>query len=99
VLPQRVLDADATDSKSQSQSQSSSSSSATVSDALLGSVARQAQSAGSAIESQCIELNSGIAGMNAQDMNVTFDNASHSSVLSIIQSMGTITLDQAHIDI
>jgi B-box zinc finger len=96
MLLQRVLDADATDSKS---SKPSSSSSATVPDALLGSVARQAQSAGSAIESQCVELNDDIASMNAQDMNVTFDNARHSSLLSNIQSMGTITLDQAHIDI
>jgi B-box zinc finger len=97
MLLQRVLDADATDSKSAKSS--SSLSSATVPDALLGSVARQVQSAGSAIESQCVELNDGIAGMNAQDMNVTFDNASHSSLLSTIQSMGTITLDQAHINI
>jgi B-box zinc finger len=95
MLLQRVLDADATDSNSSS----SSSASATVPDALLGSVARQAQSAGSAIESQCVELNDGIAGMNVRDMNVTFDNASHSSLLSTIQSMGTITLDQAHINI
>jgi B-box zinc finger len=95
MLLHRVLDADATDSKSSS----SSSASATVPDAVLGSVARQAQSAGSAIESQCVELNDGIASMNVQDMNVTFDNASHSSLLSTIQSMGTITLDQAHINI
>jgi B-box zinc finger len=98
MLLKRVLDADATDSKS-SKPSSSSSSSATVPDAVLGSVARQAQSAGSAIESQCVELSNGIAGMNPQDMNVTFDNASHSSLLGTIQSMGTITLHQAHINI
>jgi B-box zinc finger len=98
MLLQRVLDADATDSKSATSS-SSSPLSATVPDSVLGSVARQVQSAGSAIESQCVELNNGIASMNAQDMNVTFDNASHSSLLSTIQAMGTITLDQAHINI
>jgi B-box zinc finger len=97
MLLQRVLDADAIDSKSAKSS--SSSSSVTVPDAVLGSVARHAQSAGSAIESQCVELNDGIAGMNVQDMNVTFDNASHSSLLSTIQAMGTITLDQARINI
>jgi B-box zinc finger len=100
MLLQRVLDTDATDSKSAKPAKSPSSSSlVSVPDAVLGSVARQAQSAGSAIESQCVELNNGIAGMNVQDMNVSFDNASHSSLLSTIQAMGTITLDQAHINI
>jgi B-box zinc finger len=102
MLLQRVLDVEATDSKSDKPvipSSSSSSSLVSVPDAVLGSVARQAQSAGSAIESQCVELSNVTAGMNAEDMNVTFDNASHSSLLSTIQSMGTITLDQARINI
>jgi B-box zinc finger len=82
-----------------SASDSVSSPSVRVPDAVLGSVARQAQAAGSAIEAQSIQLNAGIAAMQAEDMNVTFDNASHASVLHTIQCMGTITVDPTHITI
>jgi tetratricopeptide (TPR) repeat protein len=105
MLLQRVLDPEQADSKSKSSSKSKTSSASsssvtvTVPDAVLGSVARQAQASGSAIEAQSVELNTGIAAMQAKDMHVTFDNANHASVLNTIQCMGTVTVDPANIAI
>jgi B-box zinc finger len=107
MLLQRVLDPDQADSKSKSsntvksssESSESSESPVTVPDVVLGAVTRQAQTSGSAIEAHSIQLNNGIAAMQAKDMHVTFENASHASVLNTIQCMGTITIDTAHITI
>jgi hypothetical protein len=84
-----------------SASDSVSSPSVRVPDILLGSgVARQAQAAGPAIEAQSLQLNTDIAAMQAaEDMHVTFDNASHASILHTIQYMGTITVDPTYITI
>jgi B-box zinc finger len=72
---------------------------AVASDAVLGSAARQAQASGSTIESQSTQLNSDIAAMQTEDMNVIFDKTTCSAVMDYIQDMGTITVDPAQIDV
>jgi B-box zinc finger len=90
------------DSKSKSKSSSSahskrgqsvsSAASGVVSEAILGSAARQAQASGSAIELQSIELDNSVAMVQSQDMHVIFDSASHRSMLAGIKSTGVVTV-------
>jgi B-box zinc finger len=68
-----------------------------VPDAVLGSVAGNVHARGSAIESQSVELTNGIAAMQAEDLSVVFDNATHASVLDRIRSMGGVNVRATNI--
>jgi B-box zinc finger len=75
---------------SASASSSIATSASTVPDAVLGSVASHVHASGSSIEAQSVELNSGIAAMQSEDMSVAFRSATHASVLDRIRCMGEV---------
>jgi tetratricopeptide (TPR) repeat protein len=88
MLLDRILEPGAEDSKSNV----SGSGSGVLSDAILGSAARQAQAIGSVIALQSTELENSVAMVQPQDMHVVFDSAAHSSMLEDIKSTGAVTV-------
>jgi B-box zinc finger len=71
----------------------SASSYETISDVILGGIARQVHASGSAIEAESTKLDISIAAMQAENMNVTLDSAILGFVLHSIESMGKVTID------
>jgi SPRY domain/B-box zinc finger len=65
--------------------------SSTVPEAVLGSMARQAQVTGSKIEAQSAKIDTSIAAMHTEDLEIIFDSTVHASILDQIKSMGKVS--------
>jgi B-box zinc finger len=66
-------------------------------DVVLGGVASNVHTRGSAIEAQSVELGDGINAMQPEDLSIMFRSATHASVLNRIRRMGVLNVRPVNI--